>query len=90
MKRITIKEPIWSKKAIGIATWKVTDNLIISISYVNKHGIRIFPYDYFIEKEKVIKYPIMQLKNNVTVYIVPIKDLKIYKKETNNKNNKDE
>ena len=90
MKKIIIKEPIWSKKAIGIATWKATDDLIISITYVNKLGIRVFPYDYFIKKEDLIKYPIMQLKNNITVYVVPIKDLKILNNQQNNKERKNE
>jgi len=74
MTKLKIREPIWWNKSIGIATYRDTDDLEITISFTDKFGNKKFPGKYYITKEKLKTYPTQPCKK-IRVYIVPIEDL---------------
>jgi len=76
MNKLKIREPIWMSKSIGIAEKRAFSDLEIEITYKDKYGNRVFPAKYFIEKNKLITYPIRYCEKT-KLYIVPIKDLTI-------------
>jgi len=81
MKTLKIHSPIWSSMSIGIAHFRVSDDLKIQILYKDKYGNRKFPDTYFMSKEKIITYPTKIIHKNIRLYIIPIKDLEIIKNE---------
>jgi len=76
MRTLTIREPIWKNRSIGIASYRANSDLRINISYRDKKGKRLFPDTYFIKKDQIIKYPIQKYKG-IKLYIIPIEDLQI-------------
>jgi len=78
MTRITIRKPIWNGRKIGIASYRIIDNLEIDIAYRKTDGEKLFPHLYFISKEKALTYPTQNVKGT-TLHIIPIKDLEIVK-----------
>lgn len=79
MKILKIHSPIWSSMSIGIASFRVSDDLKIEILWKDKYGNRRFPHIYFMKKEKIITYPIKRLNEKIKLYIIPIKDLEALK-----------
>ena len=79
MKTFKIKSPIWSSMSIGIAHFRVSDDLKIEILWKDKYGNRKFPDTYFMKKEKIITYPTKIIHNRIKLYIIPIKNLEILK-----------
>lgn len=78
MKKIVIRAPIWKEpRSIGIADYKITQDLLIEISYKNKADERLYPEVYFITKDKAKKYPSQRVRN-VKIRIIPIQDLEVY------------
>lgn len=75
-RRVEIRQPIWKDKSIGIAEYKMTDDLEITIPYVTKEGERLFPYVYFISRSKAMCYP-KQLVKGIILRIIPIADLEV-------------
>ena len=75
--KLIIKEPIWHSQSIGINKQLIKDELEIEISYKYANGARMFPETYVITKNEISKYPIQKLSSGVSLYIIPIKDLKI-------------
>lgn len=73
---LKIKEPIWISQSIGIAAKRAFADLKIEIMYKDKYGNKVFPAQYFIRKEDIIKYPI-QYCGKTKLYIIPIKNLEI-------------
>ncbi len=79
MNRLRIKEPIWISRSIGISErWIISDELYINILYKDQYGNKIYPANYKIKTEKILKYPIKYC-GKIKLYIVPIKDLTIIK-----------
>lgn len=76
MRRIEIRSPIWKDKSIGIADYKMTDDMEITIPYTTKDGSKPFPYVYFISKAKAHQYPTQFIKG-IQLHIIPIADLEI-------------
>ena len=77
---ISLKEPIWSKKAVGIAKHKMVnygEYVEVEILYTKKDGSRWMDGVYEVAKAEIIKHPIMKVKGNVQVYIVPISSLRL-------------
>ena len=72
--KLTIREPIWLNKSIGIASKRAFADLEIEIAYKDRSGNKVFPATYFIKAEKIITYPFRYIGKN-RIYIVPIKDL---------------
>ena len=75
MKRYTIKSPIWKTKSIGIADYRLIDDLLVDISYKDKSGNVLFPGEFLVKKDIAKTYPIQKLKGNLNLHIIPINDL---------------
>ena len=75
MKEYTIKEPIWATKSVGIADYRLSDDLLVDISYKDKSGELLFPGKFLVKKDIAKTYPIQRLKGNLTLHIIPINDL---------------
>jgi len=70
--RIKIKEPIWSKNAVGVAREKMIYNhLEVEIIWTDKEGNRKYPNPFFIRRSDAIKCPTMDIKGHV-IHIIPI------------------
>ena len=76
MNRYEIREPIWKDNSIGIADFRLKDDLLADIVYKNKNGERIFPDTYIIRKEK--EKEIYQTIYGKKIYLFLIKDLEIF------------
>lgn len=74
---IVIKTPVWNKRKIGIATFRVGNHNEIRIEQTNKDGEKIYPMPFYITGEEIKKYPVEPVKSapHVKLYIVPIEDL---------------
>ena len=83
MKRYTIKEPIWATRSIGIADYRLKEDLIVNISYKDKLGNLLFPGEFLVKKDIAKTYPTQNLKGNLTLHIIPIEDLIKWKRKTN-------
>ena len=79
--RYTIKEPIWATRSIGIADYRLKDDLLVDISYKDKSGTLLFPGEFLVKKDIAKTYPIQKLKGNLILHIIPIEDLIKWKKE---------
>ena len=75
MKKYTIKSPIWKTKSIGIADYRLTDDLLVDISYKDKSGNVLFPGEFLVKKDIAKNYPIQKIKGNLNLHIIPINDL---------------
>ena len=75
MKKYTIKEPIWATKSVGIADYRLTDDLIVDISYKDKAGNVLYPGEFLVKKDIAKTYPNQKLKGNLNLHIIPINDL---------------
>ena len=73
MREIHIQSPIWKSRSVGVADYKITDDILVYIDYINRSGEKLFPGMYFMEKNKAQHYPIQVVKN-VELRIIPIKD----------------
>ena len=76
---LSIKKPLWDKRKVGIADYRVKGNatIYITIEYRNVDGNKLYPYTYMMETEKIRQYPTMTIKNNIKLHIVPINDFEI-------------
>ena len=79
MKKYTIKEPIWATKSVGIADYRLTDDLLVDISYKDKAGNVLYPGEFLVKKDIAKTYPIQKLKGNLNLHIIPINDLMKWK-----------
>jgi hypothetical protein len=79
MNYYTIKEPIWSSRSIGVAEYRLNKDLLVNISYKDTYGNILFPGKFLIKKEIGRTYPVQHIKNGVSLYIIPIKDLEQWK-----------
>lgn len=71
---ITIREPIWKDRSVGIATHKIQQGLNeVEILYTDMRGKRVFPYIYRMTSDKMSTYPIMKVKR-VPLRVIPIAD----------------
>ena len=79
MKKYTIKEPIWATKSVGIADYRLTDDLLVDISYKDKAGNVLYPGEFLVKKDIAKTYPIQELKSTpaggLKLHIIPIADL---------------
>jgi hypothetical protein len=81
MKKITIHAPIWKTRSIGIARYKITDNLIVTIDYKTKDGNLLYPEKYAISKERALTYPTQTIRDNLILHIIPIDDMEVIREE---------
>lgn len=76
MKEIIIHSPIWTTRSVGLAEKALTDDIIVvKITYRTSDGERLFPGSYWMERKKIITYPV-QIVKGVKLRIVPIADFK--------------
>jgi len=66
MKLIKIKYPIWATRSVGIADYKINDNLLIEILYENKDGERLWPEKFYISQSAA--KPCASLQGHQTTY----------------------
>lgn len=76
---ISIKEPMWNGRYVGLAEYRLgVTETEVEILYKDKEGNRIYPHVYTVKTDDVKKYSQMKLKNNgIVLRMVPIADLKI-------------
>lgn len=75
---VSIKSPIWNggRPHIGVAEWKVqgVDRVNVKIEYQRKDGSYSFPGMYYMDAEKLVKYPIKIVGSGVNLYVAPLGD----------------
>ena len=49
MNSYEIREPIWKDNSIGVAEFRLLNDLLINISYKNKNDEKVFPETYIIK-----------------------------------------
>jgi hypothetical protein len=59
---------------VGIAEYKINNNLVVEIEYKDKRGDKMFPNPFFISKQQALRYPTQTVKNTV-LRIIPIADM---------------
>lgn len=79
MIKIEIKKPIWNglfnKRCVGIADFRIKDDLEIRISYKNRYGQLSHPNPYRISKLKALTYPIQVINGGIRLHIIPLEDM---------------
>ena len=77
---LTINTPIWNggKHAVGIAEYRIKDNIKIKIAYKDRYGNKLYPYTYRLTREQALKYPV-KMAGQTRLRIVPIRELEIVK-----------
>ena len=80
MKKYTIRSPIWKTKSIGIADYRLIDDLLVDISYKDKAGNILFPGEFVVKKDIARTYPIQKIKGDINLHIIPIDDLMKWRK----------
>ena len=73
MKKIKIRYPIWNTRSVGIAKYKITEDIEVEILYKTRTGDRLYPDRYFMYKEMALSYP-MKIQKGVGLQIIPIDD----------------
>ena len=76
MREYNISKPIWYNRSIGIADYRLTDDLLVSITYKDQHGNRVWPDKYLVTKDFANQYPKQNIKGN-NLHIIPINDLRV-------------
>jgi len=80
MKHITIREPIWKTRSVGIKVKNLdpTEIITISISYKDKEGNLMFPGTFAMSVGEIQSYPTQIVSYGVKLHLVPINDLKVW------------
>ena len=52
--RYEIKEPVWMDNSIGIAEFRLKNDLLVDITYKNKNNQRVFPDTYAIKNPNLV------------------------------------
>lgn len=71
-----IHVPIWSKKSIGLADYRLATHNEIHIGAKRKDGELYYPDAYYISAEKARSYP-LEHRSGIDVRIIPIRDLEV-------------
>lgn len=78
-----IREPIWNggRRCVGLAEFRLKrDSIIITISYKDKYGVKLYPDKYFMSCVKAKKYPTKEVstaRGMMKLFIIPIDDFEI-------------
>jgi hypothetical protein len=75
MVSIIIDEPIWWNKSIGIKRERITDALLIDISFIDSSGEKVYPSRYKISKEYALSHQDKTYRNGLTMVEIPIDNL---------------
>ena len=76
--KYTIKKPIWNNQSVGIADYRLKDDILLNISYKNQEGDLVYPGSFFIKKETAKTYPVQVLGTGTKLHIIPIKIYKLH------------
>ena len=72
MRTVVIKSPVWKTRSVGVADYKVTDDLLVNISYKDKTGAKLFN-NFVVKKDFAKKCPIQRVGSmNLALRIIPI------------------
>jgi len=74
--RVKIKVPIWSREAVGIANFRIVDDIEVEVLYRDKHGNRRYPSVYFMQQHRALSYPTEHFAGH-DMKIIPIADFSI-------------
>ena len=72
-----IKEPIWKDKSIGIADFRLKNDLQVDIIYKNKTNERVFPDTYIIKNPNLTNREYQIISGN-KIYKFLINELEVY------------
>ena len=72
-----IREPVWKDNSIGIADFRLKNDLRVDITYKNKNNERIFPDTYIIKNPNLINRD-YQIIHGKKIYKFLINELEIY------------
>jgi|TARA_R100000789_G_scaffold92245_1_gene90695 hypothetical protein len=72
-----IKEPIWKDKSIGIADFRLKNDLQVDILYKNKTNERVFPDTYIIKNPNLTNREYQIISGN-KIYKFLINELEVY------------
>jgi len=72
-----IKEPIWKDKSIGIADFRLKNDLQVDIVYKNKNNERVFPDTYIIKNPHLTNREYQIISSN-KIYKFLISELEVY------------
>ena len=75
--RYEIREPVWNDNSIGIAEFRLKNDLRVDIVYKNKNNERIFPDTYIIKNPNLINRD-YQLIGGKRIYKILINELKVF------------
>ena len=77
MNKYEIKEPVWKDNSIGIAEFRLKNDLLVDIIYKNKSNERVFPNTYIIKNPNLINRS-YQLIHGKKIYKFLINELKVF------------
>ena len=77
MNSYEIREPIWKDNSIGIAEFRLLNDLLVNISYKNKNNEKVFPNTYIIKNPNLTNRE-YQIINGKKIYKFLIEELNIY------------
>ena len=72
-----IREPVWKDNSIGIADFRLKNDLRVDITYKNKNNERIFPDTYIIKNPNLINRD-YQIIHGKKIYKFLINELEVY------------
>ena len=76
--KLSIKEPIWKNKSVGInESYCKHYQILVEVLYKNIDKMRVFPDIYIVRGDKVKLYPKQIVKGNI-LHIVPLSEMDIY------------
>jgi hypothetical protein len=73
--KISIRQPIWKDRSVGIAKDKITEDIEVEILYKDKYGNRTFPGVYRMTKTLALAHPTQIVKGR-ELKIIPISEFK--------------
>ena len=72
-----IKEPVWKDNSIGIAEFRLNNNLLVDIIYKNKNNERVFPNTYIIKNPNLTNRSYQNIYGK-KIYKFLINELEVY------------
>ena len=77
MNRYEIREPIWKDNSIGIADFRLKNDLLVDIIYKNKSNERVFPNTYIIKNANLTNRSYQNMYGK-KIYKFLISELEVY------------
>ena len=77
MNKYEIKEPVWKDNSIGIAEFRLKNDLLIDITYKNKNNERVFPNTYIIKNANLTNRSYQNIYGK-KIYKFLINELEVY------------